>query len=394
MATTEIVTYQDLVEHLLDVFDSLREGRPLRLARRACHQALRDLAGAHRWAYYDAVRPIRTVAAVSTGTIFYDHTGGAYERLVTLTGSTFPTDARYYRLYLDGAHYPIDTYVDSTHVLLGADDNPGADIPGGSSYIRYRNSYPLPVGFVELGELWDTDSQAPLPLITSDESHREQIYWAQTPATPWQACIRNDGEYLNSLSLVFGPPPAEALNYSFTYHRSPRQLITDKYATGTVTVTGGSTTCSITTGSFATAHVGCIIRFGTSANEPDGMFGGLTDTENPFVAQRTILAVATDGTSCTLDSSLPSVMTAVKFTVSDPVDLEHTAMLTALQRMAEATYSILTKRELKERNDRQAEAFRALLFAKERDSRTNATNVQYDSPLYDVTITDLEEENG
>lgn len=389
MATTEIWTYQDAVEHLLDVFDSTRAGRPLRVAKRAVVHALRELSSLHRWSCYESVRTFKTEASYITGTIAYDHTGGDYERLVTLSDGTFPDNIRYFRLIIDDVHYPVAAALTSTTVQLSAEENPGEDVAAGTSYTAYRNAYPLPVGFMELGELWSVDDQLRIPVVTADESHRESIFWYDTPGTPWQACIRNDGEYLNSLSLVFGPPPDSIATYSISYHRAPRALLTEKYSTGTVAVSAGESTCAITTGAFTQDHVGCIIRFGTAAAEPDNCFGGLSDTTNTYAYERSIIAVATDGSECTLDSSIATAQTDVKFTVSDPIDIETGAMLAALLRMAEAEYTKLTKRDLKDRRERDDLAIQAFRLAKEKDQRAGIANRPFlYNPFERVTVSD------
>ncbi len=389
MSATEIWTYQDMVEHLLDVFDSERAGRPLRIARRAAAEALRELSAIHRWSYYDTQTVLRANAPYSTGTITYDHTGGAYENLVTLAGGVFPgTDTRYYRMIIAGIHYPVSNYIDTTRLQLSPNENPGADLAAGTAYSIYRNSYPLPIGFVEIGELYDITNEVFIPIVTTDQQYRESLFWYDTPGTPWQAAIRNDQEFLNSLSLVFGPPPSSAIVYGCSYHRGPRQLITEKYSTGTVTVNAASLTCTITTGLFVPDHIGSIIRFGSAAAEPDNVFGGITDTDTPFTDQRTITEVASNGATCTLDSACSAQITNVKFVISDPVDIEHGAMLTAYQRMAEAAYTRLTKREQKDRREREDLALQALRLAKEKDQRSSASNKRkYYDPFRNPVIT-------
>ena len=158
MAVSDLWTYQDLVEHVLDMFDSPRSGRPLRMAKRACQEAMRELTHACQWSYYDFVHKFRSSPTLTTGTVAYVHTGGAHENLLTLTGSTFPANVRLYTVILDGAHYPIARYIDSTNVLLDPNQNPGEDIAAGSSYTLYRASYPMPMDFVGLGRLYDRDN--------------------------------------------------------------------------------------------------------------------------------------------------------------------------------------------------------------------------------------------
>lgn len=386
-SATEVWTYQDAVEHLLDVFDSDRAGRPLRMARRACHEALRELTAAHRWKYYDCRHVFKTDAPYSTGTIAYDHTGGAQERLVTLTGGVWPTSTAHYLLAIANVPYPVDQRVDDTHVTLGADANPGADVAASTTYQLYRNSYPLPIGYVGGGELWDLADERQLEIVSTDEELQESIF-DKTLTVPRAASIRSDQEYLNSLSLVFTTPPSDARTFTLAYRRSPRRLITEKYSTGTVSVAAGSTTCAVTTGAFTAAHAGCIIRFGTAAKEPTNLFGGLTDTENPFSDERTIVSVAADGASCVLDTALAAAVTNVKCTVSDPLDIEHTAMLTAFQRLAEHAYTVLTKRDQKDRMERYQLARQAVLQAKDLDRRVDvvATDEDYTYLVGDVEV--------
>lgn len=387
MSATEIWTYQDIVEHLLDVFDSERAGRPLRMARRACHEALREVMAAHRWKCYDSIRSFKTEAPYETGTITYTHTGGAYEQLVVLSGGTWPASVRYCRLAIAGISYPVDRRIDNTKITLSPNDNPGADILTATAYSLYRNSYPLPVGCVGIGELWDLVDQRKVDIISADEEFQDSICESD-PDVPRAASIRNDQEYLNSLSLVFGTPPSDARTFSLTYRRSPRRLVTEKYSTGLVSVLAASTTCTLTTGTFATDHIGCIIRFGTTAEEPTNIFGGLTDIENPFSNERTILSVATDGATCILDSALSAAVTAVKFTVSDPLDIEHTSMLTAFLRLAEHAYTVLTKREQKDRIERYQLARQAVLQAKDLDRRVDVvvTEEEYVDLVGDVDV--------
>jgi hypothetical protein len=115
----------------------------------------------HRWSVYEAEYFLRVEAAYSTGTIAYDHTGGVVERLVTLTDGTWPDEVQHYRIVIDGDHYPIERRVSDTTLTLQPSENPGADVAAGTSYQVYRQSYPLPIGFVTLGQVFDLPTTAP-----------------------------------------------------------------------------------------------------------------------------------------------------------------------------------------------------------------------------------------
>lgn len=386
-ANAEVWTYQDLVEHLLDMFNEERVGRPLRTARRAAREAMRDLHMSHRWCYYNAERIFSTSAQHATGTIEYDHTGGSSERLVTLSDSTWPSDVRYHKIILNDTHYPIDTVIDTTNLTLSADENPGADLAAGTGYKVYREAYPLPSGFGEFGNLIDITNNRTVPLIGTDLQVTRKIRAYDTPDTPWQVAIRNAEEFLNSLSFVFVPPPSSVIKYQFTYTRVPRPLQTELNDTGTFAGTAGATTGVLTGSSLSAKHVGSVIRIGDDVDPPTNVFGGLDGADNVFTDQAVILGIS--GTTLTLDTALSATHTASLVTVSDPLDIEINVMLSALQRLAEAKYSVLSKRETKERREREELAMTALILAKERDNKAaySPAYAPYD-PFSRVNVTD------
>lgn len=83
----------------------------------------------------------KTATTYNTGTVSYDHTGGSSERLVTLSGGSFPawvdTDAA---ITIAGVRYPIASVLSSTTLTLNAAsstntvNNPGADVGSTSNW--------------------------------------------------------------------------------------------------------------------------------------------------------------------------------------------------------------------------------------------------------------------
>lgn len=388
MAVTDLWTYQDLVEHVLDMFDSPRSGRPLRMAKRACQEAMRELTHACQWSYYDTNYKFRTAANLTTGTVAYDHTGGAYENLLTLSGSTFPSNARLYTIILSGAHYPISRYIDTTRVVLDPDQNPGADVAAGTTYTMYRASYPMPMDFVQMGRLYDRDNDKEIPLVGADRHLADLIYYYDTPDTPCRATLRNDGEYLNACSLLFSPPASSAINYEFHYQRRPKTLVVEKNSTGTMTVLTGTTAGVLVGGLLTSDCIGSVIRFGTAASEPTSILGSVDDTNVSPVHTAVITAIVSDMVTFTIDNAHTSDILAAKFTVSDPLDIDCGSMLTAVQRLAEAAYTRTTKRDPRERREREELALYALRDARERDNRIRNLGPIYEyDPFRDVDVT-------
>ena len=153
-------TYQDVVEHLLDFFRIGRSSnRDFRTARRAVDTAYRDMPYKHRWQYYDRQFGMLTEASQSTGTVAYDYTGGAYERELTLSGATWPTNIKHYKIAINDRSYRVEDKKSTTIITLEQSNNPGADIAAGATYSAYRESYPLPIDFRKIGRFFDEDNE-------------------------------------------------------------------------------------------------------------------------------------------------------------------------------------------------------------------------------------------
>lgn len=332
MAEQDIYTYNDAVDALIDSFGGSRDARTLRMAKSAVLASLRRLVGEVSWSYYVRRRKIVTAASQTTGTIAYDHTGGAAERLVTLTGATFPTNAYLYKIIIDSITYPIATYESSTTITLPADENPGADVTAGASYTLFRSQYPLPVNCRRIWPLVDLlRGFFPAQLQPNELLYNQAANW--NPQEPLRYCIRNDGEYVGGKSIEFGPPPNVARTYDFLYLASARQLRTEKHSTGTITTDGTTTVAGDGGNAWTDAMVGCALRTSVDGTtEPTGLAGNLT-ADNPYLDQRIILKV-NSATSLVVDSAIDA-LSSVKYTISDPIDIDTDPMLTCFQRLCE-----------------------------------------------------------
>ena len=117
----ELFTYQDALEHL----EAHTLGGAMDAERRDFRSAVlgayTDLASRYDWLYYHTEHEIRMEAQYSTGTISYDHTGGAHERMVTLYApdayeedgvtaktATWPTNVLEGRIKINDVRYPIE----------------------------------------------------------------------------------------------------------------------------------------------------------------------------------------------------------------------------------------------------------------------------------------------
>ena len=100
MARVNLFTYKDGVDHVLDFLGAAVSNEAKRDAKRAILAAYREFCAVRRWTYFMAQGRLVTVAPYSTGTITYTHTGGTYERQVTLATGTWLNEANRSPIFL------------------------------------------------------------------------------------------------------------------------------------------------------------------------------------------------------------------------------------------------------------------------------------------------------
>jgi hypothetical protein len=352
---SQLTTFNDVVEGLLDAYGTERAQRNDRNAVRAVLEAYRDLPTLRDWHYYETRLPLATVAPVSEGTAAYDHTGSAAgERIVTLSASVVPTDVDLYTLKLGNVHYDVERRIDDTTFQLGERSNPGADVAA-TSYQLYKDTYVLPLDFQGAGVVLD-QSNSGVPLAYSDA---DDAFWqararsAQQPTTyTFRAAPRRHGAW----AIQFSPIPAAARNYDLVFKRKPSPLTTQMNQTGTASVTSGSRSVTLAGGGAVSAkHVGCVMRFGTTAKRPLPPQKGFDDGVEALL-ERVVMSV-TPTTALELDVAADADYAAVKFTLSSPIDVDPGAMLTFFTLLCEARLARLEGREDAERREGRAMSY-------------------------------------
>lgn len=354
---TVVYTFQDVIEHLTDLHKVDESGLNVRNAKRAILNAYRDLANKHAWSYHVRQRLLQTVASYSTGTVAFDYTGGANERQLTLTTGTWPSWAEYGRVIIDNVHYEVERRISDSILTLREESNPGADVAASTTYEIYRNSYPLPANFRQLGHLWDVSQQRIIPYVSQQEHHDGLNAFFETPSTPWVYTIRGTSDYYSTSQIVFGPPPNAARNYDLLYEAKPRPLSIPLYKTGTIAISGTTVTGTGTT--FPTNCAGSILRVSSTDAVPTGVMGA-----NPFTTQHIIKSYSS-ATSLTLEESA-STVSGMGYAISDPIDVDP-VVINAFLRMAEAEFCLADGR--KDALMRKELAMQELLLAIEGDQK-------------------------
>lgn len=353
-------TAHDVQDRLLDFCGGSSEGRNLKQVRRAMLDAIRDVPNERNWQFYYRRDRIATTAQYNTGTIAFDLTGGTYERMVTLTDGTWPTDAWYGILQVDGVEYEIESKKSSTVITLKLNSCPSADVASGTSYLWYRDLYTLPADFRRADQIRDLNWAFDMDrtdLGSLLESRRVRM----TPSQPTLYAFTADTKLPNRLAVIFNPPPDIAYNMDYILQRKPYPLRTFDYSTGTVAITAASTTVTGTGTSWTSEMEGSIIRVTSGTDHPTG-----PDGLNPYTEERVIDQV-TSATVLTTTSAFSNSYATKKYRISDRVDIEDGAMMSAFIRCCEYNLSMLLNRA--DVRDKQQLYRTAMTLAKEADNR-------------------------
>lgn len=352
MATTydyaELWTYEDLVARVLDTFGLQRsEGRNLRQAKGAVLDAYREFPNLDYWQWYVRTHRFETDAHQTTGTIAYTHS----TRTVTLTGATWPSNATQGLLVYGDIHYPIVTRTDDNNVVLHSEHNPGADVAAGATYRWERLDYPLPNDFRHSADLLELNQTRDPRSIRYVPENELELYvrnvWFRllgsttlipTYTEPEWYTIRRNQEYAAGWSISFARVPATSTDYILKYKAGARNLKYERHGMPACTITVATTT--LTGSGFVDGHVGSIVRLSSDGEFPTGAEG-----DNPYVFQAAIASVA-NATTAELDTAADATYTNVAGTVSDPIDVDHDAMRTALIAWAEAKFAGRQRRDL------------------------------------------------
>lgn len=371
MPTLGLLTFRDCVRHLMDLTENDPNENIRRDARRAVLEASDEFPSASEWSYYLSRGRITTVASQTEGTIAYDNTGGAAERLVTLTDSTWPSWAAFGMLTIDNVAYEVATRESSTTLTLSVNSNPGADVAAETEYTLYRDIYPMPIDFIAADQFLAMGSSVATPAYAHPRDWLGIQRAQQSTGTPAVYTFLKDPNYAGAMAVAFADPPDDVYVFDFVYSRRPRLLVIEEYKEGTVSVTGASATVTGSGTTFTSDMVGSVLRIASSATAD---YPEAVEWSNRYGTERVIISY-TSATSVTVDTEYDTSLSGAKYVISDPVDLERGSMKNAFLRCCEKQTSIARHFPI----DRQAKMERAytqaLILAREADSRNKAWRV-------------------
>ncbi len=366
-----LFTFQDAVHHCLDFVGGENSPQGIRHARIACQSALRELHTSSMWHYLYTHGRLTTVEPFDDGTIAYDHTGGTYERQVTLTSGTWPSWAAYGTIVIDSIPYEVEARKSNTVITLTEITNPGEDVASGTTYNLYRDNFTLPANYKS-----GFTFEANLKWHGMEYVHpKNWIYNRSRTAgiesgTPLIYSVMGDSHLKNRLGIRMYPYPSEVLTYDYIYARKPDDLKIFEYKDGTIATTADSTTVNGTNVSWNSTMIGAVIRISaTDTTTASGVTesGPFGFERNAYYVHETIIADVTDSDTLELVDAIPETLSGVRYVISSLVDIEGESMLLAYQRLLEKQMAI--KMNMESKGEYVQLARQALILAREADAR-------------------------
>jgi hypothetical protein len=339
----EILTFQDLVERVLDLFGLDRtKDRNVRRARQAVAKAVRDIANIYRWSNYRRMWILTVDAQFTTGTVAID-----YETRIATFSSTIPSWAAYGTLQIlgsaeDGPEYEAESRLSDTTLLLRSEANVGADVASTSSFRLVRRYYPVPVDLKEILSFRDVDNETDLTKMSSPAMADSRVYTYREPDVPRMFQLRGYANSLMSRIVELSPPPDDDYVYHVAYLAQARPLQHDYFTTKATVAADGLTVTSSET--LPQDIVGSVVRFSDDSGYPTSQLGAVDGTTNPWKCQRVVTA-RSSGTTFTIDAVTGEAFTSVGAVLSDPVDIMPSIMLSAVQAAAEAEFAMAVMSE-------------------------------------------------
>ena len=364
MTVPYLFTYADAISDLTDFAQGYGVGVPQSVLRRSVKQSYRQLFAAHDWSFLYSPGRIQLQAAESTGTVVYTHS----TRTLVLTGATWPSWILDAVVRFNSVVCEVDTQTDSTTIVLDATLNPGADVAS-TTFSCYPRWYVLPPDFGAMTRLLETTKWAGAQNISPADMLALDRYREDTGNVKYYSIGSAQGLY-GSMALSVFPPSNATETLDFLYKKRQRDLRytghdgTD-YA-GTISVSQDTAAVTGAGTSFTSGMVGSILRLGDTSNRPTGRDGSY-----PWAEQRAIIAVASS-TALTLDANVTTGYSAVKYVITDPLDID-VAVYDAFLALCERSVAIA--RDWKNKAEFVALAEKAVFDAKCADGRVQQRRI-------------------
>lgn len=231
----------------------------------------------------------------------------------------------------------------STYLTFDAQVNPGSNIPPGTIYTLFQDTYLLPSDFVSSDQAMYQDNFGGMFFCSQSDFEYQRRYY-QVYGVPQYYTIRGSTKYPGRLVFQCFPAPQQQTTIDFLYHRRPRPLqIACVNSPGTMSISSGSTVLYSSSPIFTPSMIGSVVRLSPSAIPPSGDIPSLQNS-TPAALETVITNLISPNCVYVRDAA-PYALSGVAFTISDLVDVDRGSMLNVLMRGIEKRIAILTNRK-------------------------------------------------
>lgn len=340
-ASPEILTYQDLIDGLVDINDDDHMSRSSSKLKTGCLEAYRQLLNMNKWEYYKSIQKIHLKAKE---TFTSEATYVASTRTWTLSTGPWPTWAAHGEIIHGNEIYEVETRTSDTVLISPERNAPDTDISSAVTVDIQRTRYTLPAGFTSMVNPVSTDTWFDWDnyITTGEWLERYKHFTSNASFRAWT--IMGDPILYGRMAIAIYPVTDTNETIDFVYTRAPSELTWTGYEDsaykGAVSGTAGNTALTATNHTLDASHVGAMIRISRDSGLPTGRSGA-----NPYVEQHIITDVTSN--TITLATTLETSPSSQKFTVTSVIDVAP-YMITAIRRLADyhsGTYLSKTSRK-------------------------------------------------
>jgi hypothetical protein len=376
-------TFEDAVLHAMAYLGAGAgaQGTGQSECRKAVLGAYRDLASEHTWSYLNTTGRIQMNSAFTDGTVTFEKSSGSVPELWTVAPGPLPSWAAFGSVRVGDVIYRVDRRISDTEFTTLAPYTPSDDIAEAQSFTLYQDVYPMPADFGTAGRLLYQQNLGGMSFVSMEDWQARGKYVNQM-GEPNRYTFSGDPKYPGRLVVRVFPYPDQSKAIDFIYRRSFRPLRFELVNQGSATSTALSMAVAVAGNlGLSTDLIGSILRLSRNPSQPPTSEIG----DNPYAFEGVITGYASN--VLTVDREVTFSGSSLKYTVSDPIDVEPLSMLTAFLRGIERQLSIT--RVFDDRPSAANQYETALRRAKAADSRSFGGRVCGQATGYRVPLRDM-----
>lgn len=366
------ITLQDLVSHVMDVYDLQETEMDVRRAKRSAIWGFEQAMTRHQWGIYDEQFTAYFNAQDNEGTISVSSDG-----IVTRSTPSWPSWADQASLYIgDDYSYRVSERISDTQISL--DNWSGLTQSSTTDFSLRQDRVVIPRDVRQVYDVWQEKEDKSIPMTdprTFRDFDRPRIYRGSEPNLVTFKSLYVSGKQYTEMQV--SPAATTAVELDIAYMRRPSNPRLMESVT--VSTSGSAVTLSSPLPAGMSA-VGSLLRVsGVGDNSPEAELGYGISSES-HVTFEGIITEQSSQTSITCPG-VPS-LSGKKAVLTDTLDVPEWLMI-PIKTYAEAQMARIGRGDIREYRTMMAEADEALRFAMEQDApfvrRSNLPVLQVDS---------------